>query len=276
METFKKKILVLAKTYPSPSAKYIETSCVAGISDDGKMHRIYPVPFRLIEQGSQFKKWQWIEARMQKNPKDHRPESHRIFVDTIECDEDTLSTKNNWEARWEWIEKIPTFTSFYEVEQQRLAGKISLALLKPKKILGLEVKPARNNEWTDEEKAKLLQDQMQGNLFNEIEEERHIKELKKIPFDFYYKYICDTPDGEVESIHKIVDWEAGALYWNCQKRHGLNWEVPFRAKLESEFLEKELLLLMGNQQRFQDQWLIISLIYPPKQKPVLNPQNSLF
>jgi hypothetical protein len=213
---------------------------------------------------------------MQKNPKDHRPESHRIFVDTIECDENALSTKNNWEARWEWIEKLPTFTSFYEVEQQRMAGKISLALLKPKKIIGLEIKPARNNEWTDEEKAKLLQDQMQGSLFNEIEEERHIKELKKIPFDFYYRYICDTPDGEVEYVHKIVDWEAGTLYWNCQKSHGVHWETPFRAKLESEFLEKELLLLMGNQQRFQDQWLIISLIYPPKQKPVLNPQSSLF
>ena len=276
MHTFKKRILVLAKTYPSPSARYIETSCVAGIDEDGKMHRIYPVPFRLIEQGSQFQKWQWITAQMQKNPKDHRAESHRIFVDTIECDEGSLSTKNNWEARRAWIEKIPTFTSFDEIEQQRQAGKVSLALLKPKKILGLEIKPARNLEWTDEEKSKLLQDQMQGSLFNEIEEKRHIKELKKIPFDFYYRYLCDTPDGEIESIHKIVDWEAGALYWNCRKNHGDNWEAPFRAKLETDFFEKELLLLMGNLQRFQDQWLIISLIYPPKQKPVENPQALLF
>ena len=240
------------------------------------MHRIYPVPFRLIEQGSQFQKWQWITAQMQKNPKDHRAESHRIFVDTIECDESSLSTKNNWEARRTWIEKVPTFTSFDEIEQQRQAGKVSLALLKPKKILSLEIKPARNLEWTDEEKSKLLQDQMQGNLFNEIEEKRHIKELKKIPFDFYYRYVCDTPDGEIESIHKIVDWEAGALYWNCKKSHGNNWEAPFRAKLEADFFEKELLLLLGNQHRFQDQWLIISLIYPPKQKPVVNPQTLLF
>ena len=276
MHIFKKRILVLAKTYPSPSARYIETSCVAGIDEDGKMHRIYPVPFRLIEQGSQFQKWQWIAAQMQKNPKDHRTESHRIFVDTIECDEGSLSTKNNWEARRAWIEKIPTFTNFEEIELQRKAGKVSLALLKPKKIIGLEIKPARNLEWTDEEKAKLLQDQMQGNLFNEIEEKRHIKELKKIPFDFYYRYVCDTPDGEIENIHKIVDWEAGALYWNCRKSHGDNWEEPFRAKLEADFFQKELLLLMGNQHRFQDQWLIISLIYPPKQKPVVNPQTSLF
>lgn len=61
-----------------------------------------------------------------------------------------------------------------------------------------------------------------------------------------------------------------------KKNHGFNWEKPFREMLESELLGKELLLLMGNQQRFQDQWLIISLIYPPKQKPVLNPQTSLF
>lgn len=57
------RILILAKTYPSPSAQYVETSCVAGISQDGSMRRLYPVPFRMIEEGQQFKKWQWIDVR---------------------------------------------------------------------------------------------------------------------------------------------------------------------------------------------------------------------
>lgn len=51
------RILLLAKTYPSPSAQYVETSCVAGISQDGLMRRLYPVPFCMIEVGQQFKKW---------------------------------------------------------------------------------------------------------------------------------------------------------------------------------------------------------------------------
>ena len=40
------RILVLAKTYPSPSSKHVETSCVAGINEEGIMRRLYPIPFR--------------------------------------------------------------------------------------------------------------------------------------------------------------------------------------------------------------------------------------
>ncbi|WP_245961234.1 hypothetical protein [Neopusillimonas maritima] len=46
------RILILAKTYPSPSAQYVETSCVAGISQDGSMRRLYPVPFSDDRGGS--------------------------------------------------------------------------------------------------------------------------------------------------------------------------------------------------------------------------------
>ncbi|MDR2127528.1 MAG: hypothetical protein LBP52_00440 [Burkholderiaceae bacterium] len=62
----RERILILAKTYPSPSAKHVETSCVAGINKDGVMRRLYPVPFRMIEQDQQFKKWQWIEVGVEK------------------------------------------------------------------------------------------------------------------------------------------------------------------------------------------------------------------
>ncbi len=47
-------------------------------------------------------------------------------------------------------------------------------------------------------------------------------------------------------------------------------------KLETEFAQKDLFFLMGNQHRFQNQWLIISLIYPPKQQPEALAQGQLF
>lgn len=141
--------------------------------------------------------------------------------------------------------------------------------------LGLDITKARNPEWTDEEREKLLQEQMQGNLFSEAEERKQVKQLRKVPFDFHYRYVCDTPEGEKEHRHKIVDWEAGALFWNCRQNHGIDWEKPFRAKLEEDLGSKELMFLMGNQHRFQDQWLIVSLIYPPKRKPVDERQMSL-
>lgn len=269
------KILILAKTYPSPSAQYVETSCVAGISQDGSMRRLYPVPFRMIEEGQKFKKWQWIDVRVEKANKDHRPESHKLYVDTITCG-DVINTKKEWSARWEWLDKIPVFDNFDAIDAGRLSERLSIALLRPKKLLGLEITKARNQEWTEEEKEKLMREQMQGDLFSEAEAKRQVKELRKVPFDFYYRYLCDTPEGEKEYRHKIVDWEAGALFWNCRRDHGVDWEAPFRAKLEGQLGGKDLMFLMGNQHRFQDQWLIISLVYPPKRKPAEVRQGSLF
>jgi hypothetical protein len=56
------------------------------MEEDGKLIRLFPVPFRLVDDEKQFKKWQWIKARVEKASKDHRPESHKVFVDTIVCE----------------------------------------------------------------------------------------------------------------------------------------------------------------------------------------------
>ncbi len=46
---------------------------------------MYSVPFRLIEENEKFKKWQWVEVRVEKANRDHRTESHKLYVDTITC-----------------------------------------------------------------------------------------------------------------------------------------------------------------------------------------------
>ncbi len=246
---------------------------MAGITHSGVMMRLFPVPFRLIERGQQFKKWQWIDVLVEKAPADHRRESHKICVDTINCHE-TIETKRNWTDRLPWIDKIPSFTNFEDVESSRLAHGYTLALLRPKRLDELVISDADRPDWTDDEKAILLRDEMQGNLFTEAEARQHVKELRKVPYDFHYRYVCDTPNGEKVFRHKIIDWEAGALFWNCRKSHGKGWEAPFRAKLGEQLPERDLMFLMGNQHRFPHQWLIISVIYPPKQKPTPTPQDS--
>ncbi len=270
------RILILAKTYPSPSARYVETSCVAGITAQGEPRRLFPVPFRLIEEVQQFKKWQWITVRVRKSNDDHRPESHRIYVDGLDCSEQSLSTDNQWAARRPWLDRFPAFDSFAAAEESRKKTGISLALVRPKRIVRLEITPARNPDWTIEERAKLIQEQMQGSLFGQTDAEKDMRELRKVPFDFHYVYTCDSTDGEIEERHKIVDWEAGALYWRCCASHGKNWEVPFRMKLEQQLPGADLMFLMGTIHRFPDQWLIVSLIYPPKRTPAQLAQTSLF
>jgi hypothetical protein len=261
----KARILILCKTYPSPSAAYVETSCIAGIEENGTPIRLYPVPFRFIEGDAQFKKWQWISAQIEKAKKDHRPESHRIGVDTITCENPIVSTRNGWAARREWLDKLPVFQSPIEMEQSRLSSGATLALLRPARILGLDISATETPDWTDDEKKKLVQQQRQASLFA-MNDDADMTMLRKIPFDFHYQCAFASPEGtEMKARHKIVDWEAGALYWNVRRTHGSKWEAPFRKKLEHELASRDLMFLMGTIHRFPDQWLIVSLIYPPKQ-----------
>jgi hypothetical protein len=230
----------------------------------------------LIQDEQQFKKWQWISARIFKSNTDNRPESYKIFIDTISCEPDVLSTKDNWRERRTWIEKVPVFDSFEAIEARRTESGQSLALLRPRRILELQIEEAAAPDWTPEEKDKLLQLQTQGNLFEEDEEARQLRLLKKIPHDFYYRYEATGSTGLSVHRHKLVDWEVGALYWNCRQRYGSDWEGMFRQKLERDLAGKDLILMMGNMHRFQHQWLAVSLIYPPKQRPEAERQKPLF
>ncbi|MBB4274098.1 hypothetical protein [Rhizobium mongolense] len=257
------RILILCKTYPSPSGKYAETTCVAGMDESGKLVRLFPVPFRLIAKDQQFKKWQWIKAKVEKAKKDHRPESLTIKVDTIEGG-DVVATGKDWAERRRLLSPIEVYHHFDDIESARQARSLSLAMLKPTRIVGLEIERVSEPEWTDEELAKLVQEQKQGGLFDD-DDKPSIRTLRKLPFDFYYRYECDEGDVSKVFRHKLVDWEVGALYWNCHRSHGDDWERHFREQVEKKIPSKDLTLLVGNQHRFQDQWLIISLIYPPHQ-----------
>src|SRR5690606_8714560 len=146
-----------------PSAHYCETSCVAGVNEDGLMRRIYPVPFRYLEGSQHFSKWQWVRARVRKATGDHRAESYRIDIDTLECLE-TISTARQWASRQQWLDRLPTFEKFEDIESWNEQTRGSLALLKPHSVDRLEIAPAKDPDWTAEEKEKLTRSQLQGNL----------------------------------------------------------------------------------------------------------------
>jgi hypothetical protein len=263
MASFEQDILILCKTYPSPSGKYIETSCVAGADPDGRLIRLFPVPFRLIDGAQQFRKWQWVSARIDRAIGDRRPESHKLFVDTVRFNGAPLSTAKEWQARRYPLSKLKVFDDFASLDAERLANGTTLGIVRPTRILGLDVTAASKPDWTDDEKAKLLQRQRQGGLFDDTDA-KALTTLRKLPHDFRYRYECNGRGGIREHRHKIVDWEAGALYWNCFHGHSAGWEQPFRQKLETQLPAADLMFLMGTIHRFPDQWLIVSLIYPPK------------
>lgn len=263
------KILILCKTYPSPSARNVETSCVAGMTVDGQLLRLYPVPFRLLNDQSQFRKWQWIEADIEKARNDHRPESYRIRADTISCLGDPVSTRDSWAARRAQLALVHSFDSFTALEQARVSKGVTLGLVQAGDVVGLDITPARQIEWTEEERQKLIQQQVQGDLFADPEAVA-LRTLRKLPFDFHYRFRAPCEPASHENRLKIVDWEAGALYWNVRQKHGDDWQSAFRDKFGAALPASDLKFLLGTIHRFPEQWLIVSVIYPPKQ-----PQESL-
>ena len=95
----RKKIYITVKTYPTLSEKYAELVCTAGISEDGSWVRLYPLPFRKLDNEQKYKKYQWIEADIERNTSDFRIESHKVLnIDTIKVIEPE-NTKVNWEER---------------------------------------------------------------------------------------------------------------------------------------------------------------------------------
>lgn len=265
------RILILCKTYPSPSAKYVETSCVAGLDEAGNLVRLFPVPFRLVAEEQRFKKWQWIRARVRKPKEDHRPESYRISVDTIDIEGEPLPTRNDWLARRRAIAPVAVFENFADLDAARQAHGVTLGLYRPSQLLDVQITRAASANWTEDEVAKLMQAQRQGSLFDQDAELRALKLLKKIPLDFHYLHA--GRDGKPFK-HKLVDWEAGALYWNIQRKP--NWQALFKQKYLSEFGGRDTLFLMGTIHRFPDQWLIVSVLSLPRPPAEADDQGSLF
>ncbi|MFH1050807.1 MAG: hypothetical protein V1779_07755 [bacterium] len=213
------KVLITVKAYPAISIKYGETVCTAGITEDGKWIRIYPIPFRKLDYNKQFKKYDWVEIDLVRNPKDFRPESYRpVSFEDIKTIGHIDSDGNTWHARREIVLK-KVFTNLDELILVAKNKDIctSLAIFKPTKIKDFIYKPI-SREW-DKRKLRQLESQnAQGSLFD-FDDEYDIQEFElvdKVPYKF--SFIFEDDSGK-ESTLMIEDWETGMLYWNSFIRH---------------------------------------------------------
>ena len=254
-EWVKKRILITVRTYPTPSAKGIEVSCTAGITEDGQWIRLFPIPFRFLTVDQRFKKYQLIEAEVTKSKSDPRVESYKVNIDTIKIINDVIGTNNDWQAR-----KLEVFRlkkrSLCDLQTERNLNQTpTLGLFKPSRIKRLIIEPTAI-EWTPEELAKLRQYPMFGKLPKE--------ELKKVPYTFKYEFECEG-DGCNSHTLSCTDWEMGASYHSWLAKYGPDWENQFRATFETEMIEKnDTHFYVGTVHQHPDAWIIVGLFYPPK------------
>jgi len=267
-----RRIFITVKTYPTLSEKYDELVCTAGILDDGRWARVYPLPFRKLDYEKRYKKFQWVELCLEKNKQDPRPESYKgIDISRVRLIGQRVGTERKWAKRKEIIfEKNPIYKDLRELIDKANKNKLSIAVFKATEILDLTIEETKR-EWSKKNLATLKEKAKQLSLFQTTEEiEKEFRVVKKLPYKFSYKF--KDCSGKVSTL-MIEDWEIGALYWKCLQRSDGNEKKAIelvREKYFVEFLKKDLYLFLGTTRQFhgwaKNPFVIIGVFYPPIDK----------
>lgn len=259
MQPQAKKILVTVKTYPNPSKKYGETVCCAGIDlETNQWVRLYPIPFRDLEQYTKFKKYSVITVNCSTPSDDKRPESFRVDRDSIRIQEWWDSTKDKWQKRKEAVLKLP-IKSMCQVCRDQQEKDLSLAIIKPIEI-SFESKKKSSVDLQSREACYAQ--------FNFLDKPK--SPIEVIPYDFYYKFRCQN-EPECPS-HKlsIIDWELGASYRSWRSRYpaeeNLLEMIEQQWRKISDITKKDVYFYVGNIHRFPKIFMVLGTFYPPKDK----------
>lgn len=275
----KKRIYIAVKTYPTISEKYSELVCTAGVLEDGSWIRLYPMPFRLLNDEQKYPKYTWIQAEIEKNSSDFRKESFRPTLSSIVVE--PKPRKVNWDERRKILFKNKqVYTNLKEVKgkAQNKDNPISLVLFKPTRIIDFVVE-TDSRDWDAKKLASLQSQSQQLNLFQSIKEiEDEFRAVQKVPYRFSYRFEDDT--GKKSKL-MIEDWEIGMLYFNCLRVANGDEKIAVskvREKYLDYFSTRDIYFVLGttlkNHYVSRNPFIIIGVFWPPF--PPENQQMTLF
>lgn len=209
----KQRVLITVKTYPTLSRKYGETVCTAGVREDGTWVRIYPVPFRRLDEKQQYSKYDWVECRLQRNTVDVRPETFRPVDQRELVPVGEMSTDHNWRARREiLLKKARVYDNLEELIAGAKAVKEDLARrIRARRILAFVVEEDER-EWDINKVKEMREASRQHELFEDNTWRETFRVIPKLPYKFSYRF--EDAAGK-KSEQRILDWGIGALFWNC-------------------------------------------------------------
>ena len=271
----RERILVTVKTYPTLSKKYGETVCTAGVREDGTWVRLYPVPFRRLDQVEQYSKYDWLECDLIKNTGDPRPESYRPVDVKQLSPAGHMETNDNWRERRRLLLQVSrVYTQIQPLIDEARANTLSLAVFKPKRILDFTWEE-EDREW-DRTKLEVIRNRSrQGVLFEEYAWQQVFNVLEKLPYSFSYRF--EDADGR-KSKMQVLDWETGQLYRNCLRQYGNDESLALtkvKEKYVGEFMKKDLHFFLGTTQQYHgwatNPWVIVGVFPVPYEN-----QSALF
>lgn len=268
------RVFITVMTYPAPSGKDQETVCTAGIGEDGRWIRLYPVDYRYLDDQHRYRKWQWISADLgPASGGDQRRESHKVTDGSIELGDLLNSTTDKkWEQRRKIIDPLETHT-YYQLQQRWTEDQAakqprrSLGIIRPTQILDVVPQRRKDPDWSSTDIQKMSQLRIFG---------PQPKSLQKVPYHFRVKFRC--ADSDEDHLLAMEDWETGRLYWNCVWG-GDSEEVAIQ-KVRSKYMDlffdlakRDVRLFMGTIAAFNT-WVVIGSFYPPRREH--EGQTSLF
>jgi len=257
------RVLITVKTAPQPSTSYGDTVCVAGIRLDTpkpEWIRLYPIPFRWLDSGQKFRKYDIVTLEVRRRDQDTRPESYSPTIDSIEI----VGHLDDWKAREPVMRDLQRTTT---CDLRRAAKDFhsapSLGMVSVADVDGLEFEP--NPGWTVKEEAKIaeaLRSQTED-LFGTT----HAPPKLVAPrFKVRYRYRCEHAacaghDGQ------ILDWELSEL----QRRQPPDDDV-LKAEVTKRFLtmmwnpKKLTSFFMGNFEAAikRQSFSVLGIYYPDR------------
>jgi len=238
----KDKCLILIKANPHLSSKYFETVCCAGVGQDGKWRRQYPVSFRILEDAQKFKRWSWIEYDFIKPTDDDRKESQKVQDNSI-----VIVGEAKKKDRASSLDSL-IYPSFTEPEE----NSDSLTLIRPQKSTFYYQRRHPGELAKTAQKHAERANQM--SLFS-----NDAKPMAQCPYSFYFRW---TDENDKEWNSTCDDWESSATFF--RRRQSLGSE---QAALDSmsetfnqDYASKGMALAFSTHSRRNWQWLLVGIL----------------
>jgi hypothetical protein len=235
------------KALPHRSSKYFETVCCAGIGRDGKWRRQYPVPFRILNNGQKFKRWNWISYEFTTSHRDTRLESQKVVPESI-----TVGNSLRKSERGPLLNPLIR-KSFDEANDRNE----SLTILRPRNIELLY--SLKSDEELRDERAKHAALANQMSFFDNT-----AKPLDPCTVHFRLRWI--DPDGKTRE-HDCDDWETSTAYSRFSREHGHTEAIRIlKDKYEDEYFTAGLVLAFSTHKLrnvthgTKNQWLLVGII----------------
>ena len=249
----KDKCLNLIKANPHLSSKYFETVCCAGIGEDGKWRRQYPISFRILEDAQKFKRWSWIEYDYIKPRHDKRRESQKVQDNSLQ-----VIGSAKMSERTSCLKHL-----IYPSFKQPKAQEDSLTLIKPTESTFYWKR--RHPDMIAKLRKKHAEVVSQGSLFH-----KDAEPLAQCPYSFHYTWL---DDAGVKHESTSDDWETSATFFNRRRALG-NEEAALESMSKTfneDYPNKGFALAFSTHSLRNWQWLLVGILRADKTN-----QTSLF